>query len=114
LFCNTRELCVAQKTFRHIKVCLPLAAAAVLSAGSKAASPFPDGSGSSAHDPYWAVISEVRELHTAASDRSCVHIEIDISSKRCVLQRGMSAPATAGQVAGGKAAATSDALCLRL
>jgi hypothetical protein len=52
-------------------------------AGSKAASPFPDGSGSSAHDPYWAVISEVRELHTAASDRSCVHIEIDISGKRC-------------------------------
>lgn len=52
-------------------------------AGSKAASPFPDGSGSSAHDPYWAVISEVRELHTAASDRSCVHVEIDISGKRC-------------------------------
>ncbi|WIA17179.1 hypothetical protein OEZ85_014062 [Tetradesmus obliquus] len=53
----------------------------LLPAGSKAASPFPDGSGSSAHDPYWAVISEVQELHTAASDRSCVHVEIDISGK---------------------------------
>ncbi|KAF6251355.1 NADPH-cytochrome P450 reductase [Scenedesmus sp. NREL 46B-D3] len=51
----------------------------VLGAGCKAASPFPDGSGSSAHDPYWAVISEVRELHTAASGRNCVHVEIDIS-----------------------------------
>jgi hypothetical protein len=29
-------------------------------AGGKAASPFPDGSGLNAHDPYWATVTEVR------------------------------------------------------
>lgn len=48
----------------------------------KPASPFPDGSGHNAHDPYWAVVSEVRELHTPASERSCVHVELDISGNR--------------------------------
>lgn len=51
-------------------------------ASGKCASPFPDGSGHSAHDPYWATVTEVRELHTAVSDRSCVHVEIDISQNR--------------------------------
>eukprot|EP00878_Enallax_costatus_P012884 GHUV01013453.1.p1 GENE.GHUV01013453.1~~GHUV01013453.1.p1 ORF type:complete len:518 (+),score=136.11 GHUV01013453.1:949-2502(+) len=46
------------------------------------APPFPDGFGQSAHDPYWATVTEVRELHTAASERSCVHVEIDISNNR--------------------------------
>jgi NADPH-ferrihemoprotein reductase len=53
---------------------------AVLGAGDrKAAAPFPDGSGHNAHDPYWATVTEVRELHMPASDRSCVHVELDIS-----------------------------------
>lgn len=51
-------------------------------AGVKTAAPYPDGSGQSAHDPYWATVTEVRELHTAASERSCVHVEIDISNNR--------------------------------
>jgi NADPH-ferrihemoprotein reductase len=41
--------------------------------------PFSSGSGTSAHDPYLATVGEVRELHTRASDRSCVHVELDIS-----------------------------------
>jgi hypothetical protein len=45
----------------------------------KAAAPFLDGSGTNAHDPYWATVSEVRELHMPASERSCVHVELDIS-----------------------------------
>lgn len=52
----------------------------VLSVGDKkAAAPFPDGSGHNSHDPYWATVSEVRELHMPASERSCVHVELDIS-----------------------------------
>ncbi|KAF8065880.1 ATR2 [Scenedesmus sp. PABB004] len=50
--------------------------------GTKAASPFHDGSGHSAHDPYWATVTEVRELHTPASERSCVHVELDISGNK--------------------------------
>lgn len=48
-------------------------------ADRKAAAPFPGGSGHNAHDPYWATVTEVRELHMPASDRSCVHVELDIS-----------------------------------
>lgn len=51
----------------------------VLEGDRKAAAPFPDGSGHNAHDPYWATVTEVRELHMPASERSCVHVELDIS-----------------------------------
>jgi hypothetical protein len=48
--------------------------------GSKAlAAPFVNSTGANVHEPYLATITEVRELHTRASDRSCVHVEIDIS-----------------------------------
>lgn len=55
----------------------------------KAAAPFPDGSGHNAHDPYWATVTEVRELHMPASERSCVHVELDISgNKQLTYQTG--------------------------
>jgi hypothetical protein len=46
------------------------------------AAPFRSGTGASAASPYLATVTEVRELHTAASDRSCVHVEIDISGAK--------------------------------
>jgi len=51
----------------------------LLEGDKKAAAPFPDGSGHNSHDPYWATVTEVRELHMPASERSCVHVELDIS-----------------------------------
>ena len=32
------------------------------------------------HSPARATVSLIRELHLPASDRSCVHVEVDISS----------------------------------
>jgi NADPH-ferrihemoprotein reductase len=46
------------------------------------AAPFRSGAGTSASAPFLATVAEVRELHTAASDRSCVHVEIDISGAK--------------------------------
>ena len=40
--------------------------------------PFVSGSGADHHHPYLATVSAVRQLHTSSSDRSCVHVEIDI------------------------------------
>lgn len=51
-------------------------------AKSAMAAPFRSGTGASAASPYLATVTEVRELHTAASDRSCVHVEIDISGAK--------------------------------
>eukprot|EP00798_Chlamydomonas_sp_ICE-L_P024119 gene24119-9692_t len=38
------------------------------------------GGGYTAHSPVMANINRVQELHTPKSDRSCVHVEIDMSS----------------------------------
>jgi NADPH-ferrihemoprotein reductase len=53
-------------------------------APAKLAAPFGFvGGGTSAHDVLVdAQVTEVRELHTPQSDRSCVHVEIDISQAR--------------------------------
>lgn len=43
--------------------------------------PFPQsGSGTHASTPFWASVKAVRELHTAQSSRSCVHVELDLSA----------------------------------
>jgi len=45
-----------------------------------------DGTGRDHHSPFWATVTEVRQLHTPESGRSCVHVELDVS--------GMSSPST--------------------
>ncbi|KAI8468314.1 MAG: NADPH-cytochrome P450 reductase [Monoraphidium minutum] len=51
-------------------------------AKSAMAAPFASGSGASAGSPFLATITSVRELHGPASDRSCVHVEVDISGAK--------------------------------
>ena len=47
-----------------------------------------DGSGLNHAAPHLATITAVRELHTAASDRSCIHIEVDISGCSAAYEAG--------------------------
>lgn len=48
----------------------------------------PDGPGTSHTAPHLAEITAVRELHAPASDRSCVHVEIDISRSGATYEAG--------------------------
>jgi NADPH-ferrihemoprotein reductase len=50
--------------------------------------PFPSGSGISAHSPFLATVTKVQELHTPESDRSCVHVELDISGSQASYEAG--------------------------
>jgi NADPH-ferrihemoprotein reductase len=50
--------------------------------------PFPSGSGASAHSPFLATVTRVQELHTAESQRSCVHVELDISGAAAGYEAG--------------------------
>lgn len=50
--------------------------------------PFPKGDGLSPHFPFNARVAVVRELHSAASDRSCVHVEIDVSQSSIKYEHG--------------------------
>lgn len=47
-----------------------------------------DGSGTNAHSAYLAGVTYVQELHTAESDRSCVHVEVDISGCNATYEAG--------------------------
>jgi NADPH-ferrihemoprotein reductase len=47
-----------------------------------------DGSGHNVHDPYLAPVMAVRELHGAESERSCVHVEVDISGCKASYEAG--------------------------
>ena len=47
-----------------------------------------NGSGTNAHSAYLAGVTYVRELHTAESDRSCVHVEVDISGCNATYESG--------------------------
>ena len=46
------------------------------------------GGGKSVHDPHMAPVTVVRELHGAGSDRSCVHVELDISKSKATYEAG--------------------------
>lgn len=46
------------------------------------------GSGLDSHSPFWARVSEVHELHSERSDRSCVHAELDITGSQIVYEAG--------------------------
>lgn len=41
-----------------------------------------NGTGADSHNPYWAPLAAVRELHRKGSDRSCLHAELDISASQ--------------------------------
>lgn len=47
-----------------------------------------NGNGSNSASPHLATITAVRELHTPASDRSCVHVEVDISGCNAAYEAG--------------------------
>ena len=47
-----------------------------------------NNSGSNASNPYNARISVLRELHTKKSDRSCLHVEIDIQGSEVRYEAG--------------------------
>jgi NADPH-ferrihemoprotein reductase len=48
----------------------------------------PDGAGTSHTAPHLATITAVRELHLKASDRSCIHVELDISGSQATYEAG--------------------------
>ncbi|GIL91122.1 hypothetical protein Vretimale_9568 [Volvox reticuliferus] len=60
----------------------------VRSADTREVAPFPSGSGKDVHSPFWAKITTVRELHTSQSDRSCVHVEVDVSGSGITYEAG--------------------------
>jgi len=47
-----------------------------------------DGPGLNHTAPHLATITTVRELHSAASDRSCIHVEVDISGCDALYEAG--------------------------
>ena len=46
------------------------------------------GDGTSQHSPFLARVGLVRELHSPQSDRSCVHVELDIAGAACSYETG--------------------------
>jgi NADPH-ferrihemoprotein reductase len=47
-----------------------------------------DGNGLNTSSPHLATITLVKELHTSLSDRSCVHVEVDISNCAATYEAG--------------------------
>ena len=47
-----------------------------------------NGNGLNVHSPYVARVLDVRELHDETSDRSCVHVEVDISGCKATYEAG--------------------------
>lgn len=52
------------------------------------AAPFALGSGIEAHHPFMARVALVRELHGPESERSCVHVEIEVSGSEITYAHG--------------------------
>ena len=47
-----------------------------------------NGSGADSRNPYEARLAVVRELHRPASERSCLHAELDVSSSQVRIGNG--------------------------
>ncbi|KAJ9517855.1 hypothetical protein QJQ45_004205 [Haematococcus lacustris] len=82
--------CLADTNGHNSPAALPAYDVAIQDAGSVAeVAAWPAaGSGKDHHSPFWAPLSCVKELHGAASDRSCVHVELDISGAEASYQHG--------------------------
>jgi NADPH-ferrihemoprotein reductase len=60
----------------------------IVDAPSYAVDVIQDGAGTSHLNPHLATITAVRELHSCDSDRSCVHVEVDISGCTATYEAG--------------------------
>ena len=67
---------------------LPTFEIEVLPSDSKCVPPFGEGSGLGAKDPFQAMVTEVKELHSRTSDRSCVHVEVAIDNSNMAYSAG--------------------------
>ncbi|GFR39650.1 hypothetical protein Agub_g116 [Astrephomene gubernaculifera] len=82
---------VGKRTDQNGAAALPVSVASYeveVLRGAEEVSPFPSGTGKDVHSPFWAKITTVRELHTSQSDRSCVHVEIDVAGSDITYEAG--------------------------
>lgn len=73
----------------HATIPVPAFKVITMAPNTSTVLPFPKGgSGKDVHSPFWARVRVVSELHTAASDRSCVHVEVDVEGSGVTYETG--------------------------